>query len=306
MKNRRSKKRKSLKKFEGEEMDPYGERKLISPLSNPKEKLDDPVKNPLENPEEQMSGNPEPGGHEPEPQTESLIDHLGELRKQLIKSSLVFLFFLVIVFSTLNFWFPYIVRGNDLVILGPLEVIKFYASISVTLSLGLSLPFICQFIWQFVKPGLEEKESKFIGLYSPVMLLLFLFGIAFGYFIVNPLSYHFLVGLGAANFDVMISASEYIHFLIMTTIPLGLLFEMPVVALFLSAIGILTSVSMKKVRKWSYLVLAIVSALITPPDFISQLLVLIPMALLYEASIFIVKKTETKKAAADSAALEAD
>ena len=240
---------------------------------------------------------------EPPEASESLVVHLGELRKQLIKSVFVFIFFLLVVFSTLNFWFPYVVKGHDLVILGPLEVIKFYTSISVTLALGLSLPFLCYFLWQFVKPGLLEKEAKFIGLYSPAMLLLFILGISFGYFIVNPLSFQFLIGLGEANFAVMISASEYVHFLIMTTIPLGLLFELPIVAMFLSSIGLLTSSSMKNVRKWSYLVIAVVSALITPPDFISQLIVLIPMAILYEASIYIVRKMEAKKANIESSAV---
>lgn len=287
-------------------MDPYGERKLVSPLHKkavqpeiPAEKI--PEASAAEIAATEPPTEP-PKGPSEEP-VETLVDHLGELRKQLIKSAFVFLFFLLLVFSTLNFWFPYVVRGHDLVILGPLEIIKFYTSISVTLALGLSLPFLSHFLWQFVKPGLKEEESRFLGLYSPVMLLLFILGIAFGYFILNPLSYQFLIGLGAANFAVMISASEYVHFLIMTTVPLGLLFEMPIVALFLSSIGILSSVSMKKVRKWSYLVLAIVSALITPPDFISQLLVLIPMALLYEASIYLVKKMEAKKANIESSAV---
>jgi len=149
-----------------------------------------------------------------------------------------------------------------------------------------------------VKPGLNERESQFLSLYSPVMLLLFLGGIAFGYFIVNPLSYNFLVALGAMNFTVMVSAQEYASFLLMTTVPLGLLFELPIVALFLATIGLLTSDSMKKVRKWSYLSLAVISALITPPDFISQLIVLIPMMLLYEASIYIVRSTERRNAVA--------
>src|SRR5699024_11404734 len=77
-----------------------------------------------------------------------------------------------------------------------------------------------------------------------------------------------------------------------TTMPIGIMFELPVAALFLSTIGLLSLDSMKKIRKYSYIVLAIVSALITPPDFISQLIVLIPMIGLYEASIFIVVRTE--------------
>lgn len=290
-------------------MDPYGERNLISPLSKKKPEAavalqtEEPKLPEMPTEMAKPPEVPEPPPEERDAHAETLIDHLGELRKQLIKSLFVFAFFLIVVFATLNFWFPYVVKGHDLVILGPLEVIKFYTSISVTLALGLSLPFLCHFIWQFIKPGLKEEERKFIGLYSPAMLLLFIVGVAFGYFIVNPLSFQFLIGLGAANFAVMISASEYIHFLIMTTIPLGLLFEMPVVALFLSSIGVLTSVSMQKVRRWSYLILAIVSALITPPDFISQLLVLIPMILLYEASIHIVRKMEVRKASMESTAV---
>jgi len=280
-------------------MDPY-ENNNLSPLD--KKKMEEAVQQVeeaveeanevMEQVEEKLSTTSDTANIQ-----ESWVDHLTDLRKQLIKSAFVFLFFLIVVFSTINAWFPYVTRGHELIILGPLEVIKFYTSISVTLSLGLSLPFICHFLWQFAKPGLLEKEQKFIGLYSPMMLILFLAGLAFGYFVVNPMSYQFLVGLGEMNFDVMVSASEYVNFLIMTTVPIGLLFELPIVALFLSSIGLLTADSMKKIRKWSYVTMAVVSAVITPPDFISQLLVLIPMMILYEVSVFLVRKTEVRKAA---------
>lgn len=231
----------------------------------------------------------------------NLVEHLSELRKQLIKSIAVFLLFFIAAFSTINVWFPYITRGYKLIVLSPMEVISFYTTISAALAFGLSVPFLCHFLWQFVKPGLNERESRFLSLYSPAILILFVAGLAFGYYIVNPLSYNFLVSLGEMNFDVMVSAQEYARFLLLTTMPIGLLFELPVVALFLSAIGILTSGSMKKVRKWSYVVLAIVSALITPPDFFSQLIILIPMIGLYEASIFLVTRTEKRLEAADAA-----
>ena len=223
-----------------------------------------------------------------------LVDHLDILRKQLIKSIATFSFFFIIVFATINSWFPFVTRGHELIVLGPLEVVKFYMSISAALAFGLALPFLCHFLWQFISPGLNQKENQFLRLYSPVMLLLFIVGISFGYFVVNPISFNFLTALGAVNFNVMVSAQEYVSFLLMTTVPLGLLFELPIVAMFLSAIGLLTAESMKKVRKWSYLLLAIISALITPPDFISQLIVLIPMGLLYECSIYIVRRTERR------------
>lgn len=227
----------------------------------------------------------------------SLIEHLGELKKQLVKAVIVFIAFFIAVFSTINYWFPFISRGHQLIVLSPLEVISFYMSISAALAFGLSLPFLCHFLWKFVKPGLTNQESRFFSLYSPVMFLLFAAGLAFGYFIVNPLSYNFLITLGAINFDVMISAHEYARFLLLTTMPIGLMFELPMVAMFLASIGLLTVDTLKKVRKWSYVSLAVLSALITPPDFISQLIVLIPMILLYEASIRLVARMEKRAAA---------
>lgn len=224
----------------------------------------------------------------------SVVEHLTDLRKQLIKSAVVYVFFFITVLSTINFWFPYITKGHKLIILSPLEVVSFYMSISTALSFGLSLPFLCHFLWHFVKPGLNEKESKFISLYSPLMLILFTIGIAFGYFVVNPLSYNFLTSLGAINFDVMITAQEYARFLLFTTMPIGLMFELPIVAMFLATIGLLTADTLKKVRKWSYVVLAVLSALITPPDFISQLIVLMPMIILYEISVRLVIHTEKR------------
>lgn len=225
----------------------------------------------------------------------TLSDHLDDLRRQLIKSVFVFISFLIFAFATINWWLPFVTRGNELVVLGPFQVIKLYTSICVILSLGLSLPFLIHFIWTFVKPGLNLKEIRFLGLYAPAMFILFLTGVAFGYYIVNPLSYQFLINIGAMNFDVMISASEYVHFLIITTVPIGFLFEMPIIVMFLNSVGVLTAATLTKIRKWSYLVIAVVSALITPPDFISQLIVLVPMALLYELSIFLVRQMEARR-----------
>ncbi|PIC76096.1 twin-arginine translocase subunit TatC [Sporosarcina sp. P19] len=249
---------------------------------------------PEPQPEEPRMPPPEESKDEKADADPALIEHLTDLRKQLIKSVVVFFIFFIAVFSTINLWFPYVTRGYTLIVLSPLEVISFYTTISAAMAFGLSVPFVCHFLWQFVKPGLTQKEGRFLSLYSPAILLLFVGGLAFGYYVVNPLSYNFLVKLGKMNFDVMITAKEYARFLLMTTMPIGLLFELPIVALFLSAIGILTSETMKKVRKWSYVTLGVVSALITPPDFLSQLIILIPMIALYEASIFIVMKTEKR------------
>lgn len=282
-------------------MDPYGDhnRKVRSPLDKmpeekllkmePVEKLNREAVGEQESPLETTKSGIEKMENDP-----TLVEHLTDLRKQLIKSAVVFVTFFIGVFATVNLWFPVVTRGHELIVLGPMEVVVFYMSISTALAFGLSLPFLCHFLWQFVKPGLKPKERQFLSLYSPVMFFLFLGGLAFGYFVVNPLSYRFLVSLGAMNFKVMVSAQEYAKFLLMTTMPIGLLFELPIVAMFLAAIGILTADTLRKVRKWSYLILAVLSALITPPDFFSQLIVLIPMILLYETSIFIVLYMEKR------------
>src|SRR5699024_5670820 len=227
----------------------------------------------------------------------SVYEHLEDLRKQLVKSAVVFLLFFIAVFSTINFWFPYVTRGHKLIILSPLEVVSFYMTISFALAFRLALHFLCHFMWQFVKPCLTDKESLFFSLYTPIIFLLFLIGLAFGFFVVNPLSYQFLTKLGAINFEVMISAQEYVRFLLLTTMPIALMFELPMVAIFLATIGLLTVDTLKKVRKWSYVALAIISALITPPDFISQLMVLVPMILLYEVSIRLVARVEKREKA---------
>lgn len=276
-------------------MDPYedGKRKYLSPLDKPQAEPPKPVEALVEIPT--VAIEKDHVSDEPLIPVTSLLEHLSDLRKQIIKGLTVFILFFIVVFSTINIWFPFITRGHSLVILGPLEVVKFYMTISTTLAFGLAMPFLVHFLWSFIKPGLKEEESRFVGLYAPIMLVLFLVGVAFGYFVVNPLSYTFLVSIGATNFDVMVSANEYMHFLIMTTVPLGLLFELPIVALFLSAIGVLTAESMKKIRGWSYIAMGVGSAVITPPDFISQLLVLIPMIILYEISIYLVKRIERKQ-----------
>lgn len=246
--------------------------------------------------EESQTSNDQQGSSQNDPSLgeADLVNHLTDLRKQLVKSAIVFAVFFIAVLSTINLWFPYITKGHKLIVLSPLDVVSFYMSISTALAFGLALPFLCHFLWQFVKPALNEKEGRFLSLYSPVMLILFIVGVSFGYFIVNPLSYNFLTSLGAINFDVMISAQEYARFLLFTTVPIGLMFELPMVAMFLASIGLLTANTMKNVRKWSYVAIALISALITPPDFISQLIVLIPMILLYEVSIRLVINIEKK------------
>lgn len=236
-----------------------------------------------------------------------LTDHLEDLRSVLIKSAVTITIWFLIIFSTVGWWFPIVSKGADIVVLGPFEVIRFYLRTAGAISIGFSIPFICWFLWQFMRPGLVDKETQFLKGSLPVMLVLFVTGLSFGYFIVHPLSYFFLISMGEQNFDVLVTADEYMSFLLITTIPFGLVFQLPVVALFLHHIELLTVEVMTTMRKYAYFTLLVITALIAPPDVFTHLVTLIPMILLYELSIILIKRKERKleaKAAKEEAAAE--
>ena len=126
------------------------------------------------------------------------------------------------------------------------------------------------------------------------MLILFVVGLTFGYFIVHPLSYFFLIEMGEQNFNVLVTADEYMSFLLVTTIPFGLVFQLPVVALFLHHIELLNVEVMTTMRKYAYFILMVITALIAPPDIFTHLVTLLPMILLYEVSIILIRRRERR------------
>lgn len=218
--------------------------------------------------------------------------HLEALRAVLIKSAITIAIIFIIIFSTVSWWFSFIGKGADIVVMGPFEVIRFYFRTSGAISIGLSIPFMLFYLWQFVRPRLVPKEMKIMHSLLPLMILLFLIGLLFGYFVVHPISYFALIGMGEQNFDVLITADEYMSFLLVTTIPLGLVFQLPLVFLFLNYLELLDSEIMGNVRKFAYFGLLVITALIAPPDIFSHLLTLSPMIILYEVSIILVKRKE--------------
>lgn len=230
---------------------------------------------------------------------QTLVEHLMDLRKVVLNSVICVLVIFVCLLLFMDKLIPFLSHEHELVMLGPLEVIRLYAGIGLVLALGLSAPFIAGQLWVFSRPAMTKQESKMALLFLPAVLGSFVAGIAFGFYVIFPTVYRFLIGLGAKNFDMMVTAKEYFHFLIMTTVPMGVLFEVPLLLMFLTAIQLVTPLKLKKVRKYAVLVFAVLSALITPPDFLSQLIVLIPLILLYEAGIVLssltLKWMENKK-----------
>ena len=243
-------------------------------------------------------------------------DHLDELRLHILRSLVAIVVLAIIAFLNREIVF-------DLIILGPstsdfitnrylcklgellsisalciddmkLQIINIKMSgqflthmyISIVAGFILSFPYILWEIWRFVRPAMHSTERKYSQGGVFISTILFLIGIAFSYFIIVPLTVNFL-GTYQVSHEVtnQISLSSYISTVVSVTFAVGVVFELPILVYFLTKIGVLTPMFMKKNRRYMYVILLILSAVITPPDMFSQILVVFPLIGLYEVSI---------------------
>lgn len=165
----------------------------------------------------------------------------------------------------------------------------------------IGFPYVLYEVWKFISPGLYEKERKNSRGFIFIASLLFFMGVLFGYYVVAPLSINFLGTYQVSEivlneFDI----GSYISTLRTSVIACGIIFELPIIIYFLTKIGLVTPEILKKYRKISLVIVLIISAVITPPDVTSQIIVAVPVLILYQVSIYISKmvmKSEAKKEA---------
>lgn len=161
---------------------------------------------------------------------------------------------------------------------------------SITAGFIMAFPFILWEIWKFIKPGLYPKERKNAKSFIVISSFLFFLGVLFGYYVITPLSVNFLGNyLVADQIKNNIDLSSYIGLLRACVLSAGFMFELPIIIFFLTKLGLVTPEFLRKYRKYALVLVLILAALITPPDVISQVIVAIPMAILYEVSITISK-----------------
>ena len=251
----------------------------------------------------------------------SFLDHLEELRWHLIRSVLAILIVATVAFIFKDFIF-------DVLLFGPKNkdfiTYRWFCSISQTLGQGstfcieelpfriqsrtmagqfsahlwtsilagfiVSFPYIIFEFWRFISPGLYEKERKNARGFIFIASILFFIGVLFGYYVVTPLSINFLGNYTVSSeifndFDL----SSYIGLLRASVLASGIIFELPIIIYFLTRIGLITPQFLKKNRKISLVLVLSLSAIITPPDIASQIIVSIPILILYEVSIVIAK-----------------
>jgi sec-independent protein translocase protein TatC len=225
----------------------------------------------------------------------SVYEHLGELRKRLI---IVLIFFSVALIVSFFFVEPvilYLQRTGEAKQLTMnafrlTDPIRIYFQFAFVIAFILTAPVLLYQIWAFVSPGLYEKERKVTLSYIPISIFLFLAGVSFAYFVLFPFVVRFMQNLANhLGIHQVIGINEYFEFLLQLILPFGIVFQLPVVVMFLTRLGLITPMLLIKIRKYAYLVLLIVAAIITPPDVLSQVIVMIPLSILYEVSIWISK-----------------
>lgn len=226
-----------------------------------------------------------------------MIEHLDELRKRLFITAIAFLIFLCASFFFVKDIYLFFTRNLDdlLIVLGPSDVIWIYFTIACIIAIAFTIPVLALQIWLFVKPALKKHEQKIALFYVPALFLLFIGGLAFGYFIIFPIVLNFLTELGTEAMEISFTVERYFKFLFNMSLPFAVLFELPIVMMFLTSLGILNPYVMAKIRKYAYFVLIVIAILITPPEFMSDFIVSVPLLLLYEISISLSKIVYNRK-----------
>jgi len=231
----------------------------------------------------------------------SFVDHLSELRKRVVRVVIVFVIALILGFVVAQPVIGYLISVPPadefaMNVFSPWDSLRIYINVAMLIALLIVLPFAIYQVWQFVAPGLRDQERRAALSYIPLAVLLGLCGLAFAYYVVFPLAFSFTLFLASAmELTETYGISQYFGFMFNILIPVTLVFELPVIVLFLTTVHILTPSMLIKARKVAYVVLVVVSTLITPPDLVSALIVYLPLVLLYEVSIFFAKRVYKKQ-----------
>ena len=223
----------------------------------------------------------------------SLLDHLSELRKRLFVCVACFLICLSACLSQAE-WFTNLLlsRGENFsfVYIAPAELMMTYVRISLVGGVVIIIPVIIYHIWRFLQPGLKRAEQMGFNLIITVGLLLFCLGALFAFTIVLPILLGFFARLNTSGtVTAMVSVQEYVSYVISTMLIFGVIFETPIVLVALTGVGLVKPKTLQKNFKYVVLIILIVAAVITPPDVTSQVLVAIPLMILFYASIILCK-----------------
>lgn len=233
----------------------------------------------------------------------TLLEHLGELRSRLTRVFIGVTICFLGCYSFAKELFYYLslpllkvmTADSKFIYTGVAE--GFFVELKVAFVAGIFVasPYIFYQIWSFIAPGLYDEEKRYVTPLAFCSALFFLGGAAFCYLVVFPFAFVFFMSYSTDNIVAMLSINEYLSFALKMMLAFGFIFEMPLFAFFLTRMGLVTAERMRKWRKYAVLGVFIVAAILTPPDVFSQMLMAIPMLILYEFSIFVASVARRRK-----------
>ena len=231
------------------------------------------------------------------------LAHLEELRRRLIICAIaigigfvISYFFSKQLFSLLVLPLVKVLPADSQLIFTSLpEMFITYIKVSLVAGIILAIPVIFYELWMFIVPALYQKEKRYLVPFVLFSSILFILGALFGYLVVFPYGFKFFISFATEDIQALPSVKQYFSFAIRLLLAFGLVFEMPVVVLFLARIGLITPDAMKRFRKFAILCSFILAAILTPPDVATQIMMALPIIILYELSILISKGVYRKK-----------
>ena len=235
------------------------------------------------------------------------LEHLEELRGVLLQS------LIVVSLLAVGAWFiskpavEILTRpAGELVFLGPTEAFTLRLKVALFIGFFVALPFVLFKVWSFIAPGLFDKEKKMLSLVVLVSTLLFLVGALFAFFVMIPFALTFLLGFGTETLRPMISAGNYFGFVTKLVIAFGIVFQLPLVVSMLTWAGIVKPDWLFRNWKFALVIIAASSAVLTPPDIASQMLMALPVTMLYFLSAFLSLAIAKRKRESEEASAEED
>lgn len=231
----------------------------------------------------------------------SFLEHLEEMRWRIIYS------LIGIVVGTIIAWIfidqlvdvvllkPARDSGAHLQNLRPFGQLFLFVEVAIIVGVVISIPNIFYQLWKFISPALKQNEKKYILSIVIFSSVCFLTGIAFAYFVMLPLALKFAEQFGSSSIKNQFSIDEYMNIIISIMLAAGIVFELPMISFFLTKLGILTPAFMKRYRKHAIVIIMFLAAILTPgTDPVSQIILAVPLVLLYEISILISKYSAKK------------
>jgi sec-independent protein translocase protein TatC len=238
---------------------------------------------------------------------DSFMSHLVELRDRLLRCVIA----LVLVFICLFPWARdlYSLLAKPLLaslpaggqLIATEVTAPFFVPIKVTLmaALVIALPYLLYQIWAFVAPGLYAHEKKLVMPLVATSTLLFLCGMAFAYFLVFPIVFHFIISVAPEGVAVMTDIGKYLDFVLTLFVAFGVTFEVPVAVVILVRMGMVSVAKLREIRPYVIVGAFVIGAIFTPPDVVSQVMLAVPLWVLYELGIFVAQWV-VKPAAAET------